>query len=144
MTWVPLSGPSPHLSWKELSCKDGTAYPKKWRKDRASLLAQAFEEVRTAVGHPLRVVSAYRTPEWNRKVGGAKRSQHVEGRALDLLPPKDWTLENFYRVVHAVAMGESSPIYGLGKYPTFVHIDVRPSWRLVVWHGSRAWAEVKA
>jgi len=30
------------------------------------------------------VSSGYRSPELNRAIGGSKRSQHVEGRALDL------------------------------------------------------------
>lgn len=142
-----MNGPSPHLSWKELACKDGTPYPEEWRDSRGVTLAIEFEKIRAIVGHPIEVSSAYRTSEWNRRIGGARRSQHIEGRALDLYPPSSWSLENFYRIVRAVALRRGSWIYGLGKYPTHVHIDVRPapkSKRLTAWHGSRIWTEGKA
>ena len=110
------------------------------------MLASEFETIRKKVGSPVKVASAFRTPDWNRQVGGARNSQHLQGRALDLRPPKSWTVERFYGVVRARALDPASRIYGLGKYQTFVHIDVRPPGekdRLVVWQGSRAWAEVK-
>jgi len=143
---IVARGPSPHLTWSELACKDGTPYPLEWRSDRARRLALEFERIRAAVGLPIVIGSAYRTPAHNRLVGGAALSQHVEGRALDLYPPKGWTLERFYRVVRAVVDDPDCTVYGLGKYPRFVHIDIRPApahGRLVLWQGARSWAEVK-
>ena len=35
-------------------------------------------------GVPIYVSSGYRSPDLNAAIGGAKRSQHMEGRALDL------------------------------------------------------------
>lgn len=130
-----------------MACKDGTAYPSPWRTSRAVALAQEFETLRATVAAPIRIGSAYRTPTHNAKVGGARNSQHVEGRALDLYPPDGWTLDQFWQLAHAMATDEASAVYGLGLYPTFVHMDVRPRpshGRLVVWRGARAWAEVKA
>jgi uncharacterized protein YcbK (DUF882 family) len=140
MSETMTSGPSPHLSWHELACKDGTPYPEEWRATRAVVLAEAFEHVRAVVGRPLVVLSAYRTEAHNRRVGGAKHSQHVEGRALDLRPPKELTPFDFYRLIRGEV--ERCRIRGLSPYPTFVHIDVRPSERLVVWMGTRVWAEM--
>jgi uncharacterized protein YcbK (DUF882 family) len=103
-------------------------------------LADAFEAIRAACGHvPLRVLSGYRTPAHNRRVGGARASQHVEGRALDLAPPRGWTVEQFWRVIRDLT--EITWINGLGRYPTFVHVDVRISPRLVVWDGRRRRAD---
>lgn len=140
-----MIGPSAHLSWAELGCKDGTLYPQEWRTTRAVDLATAFEAVREAVGAPIIIGSAYRTPDYNARVGGAKNSQHVQGRALDLYPPKGWTLHSFYTAIRKVALSHTSPIHGLGRYPSFVHIDVRPREDLMVtvWMGKRAWAELK-
>ena len=140
-----MSGPSPHLSWAELACKDGTPYPEEWRASRAVVLAEAFEAVRAMIGQPIVVGSAYRTPEHNRRVGGAARSQHCQGRALDLYPPKGMTADQLYATVRLLALKRTSPIYGLGRYPSFVHIDIRPSasGRVTVWTGARAWAELK-
>lgn len=143
-----MNGPSPHLSWSELACKDAlrTPYPAEWRGDRAVALAREFESIRTAIGAPIRIGSAYRTPEHNRAIGGAKDSQHVQGRALDLYPPTGWTIARFYAAIRAIAGDERSAIGGLGLYPTFVHIDIRPlvNNRLVAWRGQHeAWTEEK-
>ena len=143
---MPTTGPSQHLSWRELSCKDGTAYPVEWRVSRAVPLAIEFERIRAAVGRPIVVGSAYRTPTHNRNVGGARNSQHVQGRALDLYPPRGWTVTRLFEVVRAVAADPASRIFGIGEYPSFVHLDIRPApphGQLIRWRGSRAWAEVK-
>lgn len=127
-----MNGPSPHLSWPELACKDRirTPYPLDYRATRAVELAAAFEALRAAVGLPLVVLSGYRTPVHNRMVGGAPDSQHVQGRALDLLPPKGW------HAIQLAAVARRIPqIRGLGVYSGFVHIDVRPTERMAVWRG---------
>jgi len=131
-------GPSKHLSWSELSCRDGTPYPVEWRGTRAIELAAAFEKIRNIYGKPIRVISAFRTPEWNKKIGGAKNSQHLYGRALDLLPPEGISAEQFYFDIRYFAT--SFGITGLGRYKTFVHIDTRPSKKLIVWTG-KGWKD---
>lgn len=142
---MSLSGPSPHLSWAELACHDAarTPYPERWRLSRALRLAVEFERIRAVVGAPLVVASAYRTPEHNRAVGGARYSQHVQGYALDLVPPKGMTVAALLGFVKAVASEADSAIRGIGLYRTFVHVDTRPGDRLVVWSGLRSAAEVK-
>src|SRR5690606_36907248 len=57
--------------------------------------------------------------------------------------PKGWTVDDLYKVVHAIGKDHRTLVCGVGKYPTFVHMDIRPGDRLIVWHGSRAWAETK-
>jgi hypothetical protein len=47
-------------------------------------LALFLEEIRTAVGRPLRINSAYRAPQVNASVGGSKTSQHCKGQAADI------------------------------------------------------------
>jgi uncharacterized protein YcbK (DUF882 family) len=124
-----MTGPSAHLSWSELACRDRirTPYPLDWRETRAVELAEAFEALRAAVGLPLVVLSAYLTRAYNRAVGGAPNSQHLQGRALDLAPPDGWS------PIALLAVTQDIPaIRGLGLYDTFVHIDVRPAPR-VVW-----------
>lgn len=133
-----MSGPSRHLSWKELACNDGTSYPREFIDDgRVFKLADAFEQIRSLCGgYPIRVLSAYRTPSWNRKVGGAPKSQHVEGRALDLKPPSHLTVKQFYDLIRA--NHKDFGIQGMGLYRTFVHIDIRPSTVLVAWSSTMA------
>lgn len=133
-----MNGPSPHLSWPEMACKDRirTPYPLDWRETRAVALAAAFEALRAAVGLPLVVLSCYRTAEHNKRVGGAKDSQHLQGRALDLLPPKGWTVGQLAAVARDI-----DAIKGIGLYPGFLHLDVRPTERRAVWAGSRQFAD---
>lgn len=45
---------------------------------------QVFQPCRDHFGSPIYVSSGYRSPDLNRAIGGSKRSQHMEGRALDL------------------------------------------------------------
>lgn len=47
-------------------------------------LALFLEDVRKAVGAPLHINSAYRSPEANKKVGGKPTSQHCKGTAADI------------------------------------------------------------
>lgn len=43
-----------------------------------------FEPLRKWVGGPIKITSMYRCEELNRAIGGSSRSQHCEGRAIDL------------------------------------------------------------
>lgn len=52
---------------------------------RLTLLCEkVLEPVRLHFGRPVRINSGYRSPELNRAIGGAAKSQHVEGRAADI------------------------------------------------------------
>lgn len=136
------TGPSPHLRWAELACHDtlGTPYPLDWRETRLVVLATEFEAVRAMLAVrlgrivPLRVLSAYRTWAYNRAIGGAPRSQHCYGRALDLAPMVGGqrALDELHGAALARAL-TTGAIRGLGRYDTFVHLDVRPAPGLVQW-----------
>lgn len=134
-------GPSPHLTWKELACNDGTLYPVNWRESRAVVLAHEFEEIRRVCGNtPLTILSAYRTVVYNRRIGGAKYSQHIQGRALDLRPPMGMPVSVFHHRILQYAKTEASKLRGLGLYTTFVHVDIRPTPSLVRWTGGSSGA----
>lgn len=47
-------------------------------------LAQKLEEVRTLIGKPLIINSAYRSQAVNAAIGGAHNSQHMRGLAADI------------------------------------------------------------
>jgi len=80
-----------------------------------------LEELRRAIGNrPIIINSGYRCPTHNKKVGGAKNSQHLYGKAADIrvngMNPR--TLEKYADTVFAnggVGMGGQN----------FVHVDTR-------------------
>ncbi len=45
--------------------------------------AEELQKVRTLIGKPIIITSAYRTKEWNTLIGGAKYSQHLTANAVD-------------------------------------------------------------
>ena len=71
---------------------------------------------------PLIVRSAYRSPEHNRTVGGAKRSKHLIGAAFDI------AMENHDPVAFEAAAREVG-FLGFGFYPRsgFMHVDLGPA-----------------
>jgi len=66
------------------------------------------------------VTSAARCPAHNKNVGSTPQSQHILGRAMDIrivgVSPQE--LYDYLFKTYPVK-------YGIGLYPTFVHIDTR-------------------
>ena len=59
--------------------------PDEWVTENLRQVAvNVFQPVRDCLGVPIHVSSGYRSAELNKAIGGSVRSQHVEGRALDL------------------------------------------------------------
>jgi hypothetical protein len=81
-----------------------------------------LQALRDRLGKPLIVRSAYRSPEHNRVVGGAKASKHMDGIAFDI------AMENHDPVAFAVAAREVG-FLGFGFYPRsgFIHVDLGPA-----------------
>lgn len=133
-------GPSPHLSWAELACKDGTPYPPELDWHVIRILSEAFEGIRHRLGdRPIKILSAYRTWTHNKAAKGAPNSQHPRGTALDLKPPGRSV--NVLKNAVLEEARENKHIRGVGVYPWGVHIDVRVSPRLVRWNGTRKHAD---
>ena len=71
--------------------------------ERLRYVAQCLEGIRTILGVPIVVTSGYRCPELNRRIGGAKTSQHVRGEAADWVAPGWGTPADIVR--HLVHVG---------------------------------------
>ena len=85
-----------------------------------SELIEVLEDVRTHFNSPVIITSGYRTPEYNKKIGGVKNSQHTKGTAADI------KIENVLASkVQKYLSQKYTNKYGIGKYKNFTHIDVR-------------------
>lgn len=49
------------------------------------LCVHVLQPLRNALGYPIRVQSGYRCPRLNERIGGARESQHLQGKAADLM-----------------------------------------------------------
>lgn len=82
---------SNHVSYKE-AIKSNTATrldidntPTPYALSNMTAVAiNIFEPLRRYVGGPIKINSFYRSEDLNTAIGGSKRSQHCEGRAMDL------------------------------------------------------------
>ena len=106
---------SSHFRVGEFACKDGAEAVL-----IAPRLVMILETIRVHFGKAVRVHSGYRTPAYNKKVGGKPHSQHTLGTAADIsipgVPPQK--VADFARSL--------MPDWGgVGVYKTFTHIDVR-------------------
>lgn len=80
-----------------------------------------LQELRKQISQPLKINSAYRTSEHNAAVGGSPKSQHLKGNAVDISMRnmKGITVDEFANIAERIGFD------GIGKYHTFVHLDVR-------------------
>jgi zinc D-Ala-D-Ala carboxypeptidase len=81
-----------------------------------------LQKLRDTLGRPLIVVSAYRSPEHNRKVGGAPNSYHLKGCAFDI------RMDNHHPWEFELA-AKAAGFRGFGYYAKtgFMHIDMGPT-----------------
>jgi hypothetical protein len=106
----------PNFSPRELACK-GTG---SLMLDPAAM--DRLQALRTRLGRPLLITSAYRSPEHNRRVGGAKNSMHMRGIAFDVRM-ENHDPHEFEKAARAVGFT------GIGTYPRsgFIHVDTGPA-----------------
>jgi len=59
--------------------------PGDYEYSNMQLLAnKIFEPLREYIGKPIKINSFYRSPELNNAIGGSTKSQHCQGRAIDI------------------------------------------------------------
>lgn len=107
---------SEHFKVKEFAQKD-------YQCDKIlieSELVKVLEDVRTHFNMPVIITSGYRTPEYNKKIGGVKNSQHTKGTAADIKVKTVLASE-----VQRYLNRKYPDKYGIGRYENFTHIDVR-------------------
>lgn len=112
-----------NFSLSEFACQDGTPVPVRYIEN-ARELAKNLQVLRDYFGEPVFVSSGYRTPTWNKKVGGAKNSQHKKAKAGDITMKKR-SPEEIQNTIELLIRRGKMKNGGLGKYKGFTHYDTR-------------------
>lgn len=105
---------SEHFNRHEFSCHCGCGFAAVDKK-----LNEVLEDVRKYFDAPLTINSGCRCTTYNKKVGGAQKSQHVKGMAADI------TVMNIAPNAVADYLERAHKRCSVGRYDTFTHIDVR-------------------
>ena len=108
-----INGKKTNFQIKEFACKDGTDLIK-----IDDELVEKLQIIRSYYNKPVIINSGYRTNAHNKKVGGSANSQHLLGKACDIvvkgIMPK--TVGEFAKKIGFT---------GVGIYKDFVHVDTR-------------------
>jgi uncharacterized protein YcbK (DUF882 family) len=107
----------------EFRCKDGTDVPAGLLPN-VQKLANELQKLRDELELPIKINSGYRTKSYNKKIGGATNSMHVQAKAADIVVT-DITPTNLYKRIEKLIEEGKVNFKGVGVYDTFVHVDVR-------------------
>lgn len=112
-----------NFSLSEFKSKDGAATPNEVRHNLVKLASQ-LQTLRDHLNRKIHINSGYRSPEHNRAVGGVDESQHVLGKAADIVVDGLKPIEVKIAIEALIAQGEILQ-GGLSAYNRFVHYDIR-------------------
>ena len=107
----------------EFESKDGSSMPDEVLRN-IELLCEQLQIIRDYTGLSITINSGYRSPEHNKSIGGVSNSQHVKGKAADIVidgmkPSDTYALIEYLNDKGLIKIG------GLGHYNTFTHVDIR-------------------
>jgi uncharacterized protein YcbK (DUF882 family) len=114
---------SKNFSLDEFKSKDGAPTPPEILENLQSL-AKNLQVIRDEIGKPIKINSAYRSPEHNKAVGGVKNSMHVKGKAADIVVT-GLTPTQLAAIIFMLIEQKKIKQGGVGIYPNFVHYDIR-------------------
>ena len=113
-----------NFSREEFDCKDGTIVPDKFLKN-VQEVAENLQVLRDYLEVPISVTgSGYRTEKHNKKVGGAKFSQHLTASGADI-NAQGYEPDQLAEVIEILILKGKIKQGGIGIYPNFVHYDIR-------------------
>jgi uncharacterized protein YcbK (DUF882 family) len=104
-----------YFTRKEFECKCGCGMD----TVDAELL-EVLTDLREHYGQPVYIISGNRCETYNKKIGGARKSQHLHSKAADIFV-KDVLPTAVYEYLNR----KYPDTYGLGMSTKFTHVDVR-------------------
>ena len=123
---------SKHISYKE-GIKSNTAMrlnidnsPEEYHLGNMNAVAiNVFEPLREWVGGPIKINSFYRSVALNKAIGGSSRSQHCEGRAMDIDDTFRYktNAEMYKYIKENLSFDQMIWEFGTDKNPDWVHIS---------------------
>ncbi|MGB0774576.1 MAG: YcbK family protein [Akkermansiaceae bacterium] len=93
-----------------------------WKKMGPTL--KVIDRMASEMGAPVKaIISAYRSPRYNRAVGGKSKSYHMSNQATDVVfhGVSPWHVASVARFLRKKRKFEG----GVGRYSGFVHVDTR-------------------
>ena len=107
----------------EFDCKCGCEMPKEVLIN-IQKLANQLQILRNKVGVSVKINSAYRCIKHNKSIGGVSNSQHVLGKAADVVINGFKASKTFDLISDLINDGDMLQ-GGLGAYNSFTHYDIR-------------------
>ena len=123
---------SEHITYNE-SIKSSTAIrkgikniPTEYELQNMGLVAEkVFEPLREWVKGPIKITSFFRSEELNKTIGGSSKSQHCEGRAIDVDDIYNYksNAEMFHFIKNNLNFDQLIWEYGNSHNPDWVHLS---------------------
>ena len=123
---------SKHITYKEAT-RSVTALrlgienkPSEYELQNMELIAEkVFEPLREAVNGPIKINSFYRSEELNKSIGGSSRSQHCQGRAIDIDDVYGYVSNAYmyYYIKDNLDFDQLIWEFGTDTYPDWVHVS---------------------
>ena len=123
---------SKHITYKE-STRSVTALrlgienvPNDYELQNMELIAEkVFEPLRQAVNGPIKINSFFRCEELNKAIGGSSRSQHCQGRAIDIDDVYGYVSNSYmyYYIKDNLDFDQLIWEFGTDTEPDWVHVS---------------------
>ena len=112
------------LTISAFDCYDGTPVPPEYYSNVEDLIKQ-LKALQSEIGGKIKIVSGYRTPTHNTKVGGVANSQHLVGMGADFRSSTTLTPTEVANTIENLISKGKMKQGGIGIYPNYVHYDTR-------------------
>ena len=115
--WLTSDGKKTNFTLKETACRCGCG-----TNEMQQDLIDTIQACREMLGKPMTVTSGYRCAAHNSAIGGAPKSKHAEGTAIDIIQPGMSGAE-LYQALNACGVKIGALIRYEGQRN--VHLDTR-------------------